>query len=162
MVLANPAAFSYPPIRSPVTQADGNIAPVWVQWFQYLYTRVGGSTGNTLVTQETGSYAAAATGAVIVGTVAVAGNYVKIGNIVHWSVTIIPSGGSSITSTLGTTKLTLPFIAQSYGTLTAIDTSTRISLGTGQVDAATASAYVPTWTATGNPVFINGFYQTAS
>lgn len=32
-----------PPIRSPITMANNSIHPIWVQWFQLFYERVGGA-----------------------------------------------------------------------------------------------------------------------
>lgn len=40
--------LTQPPVRSPVTQPNGSITPVWVQWFNSLYGQVGPSVTNNI------------------------------------------------------------------------------------------------------------------
>ena len=41
-------AFSLPPLRAPMTDANGLITAPWVQWMRTLYDRVGGPVASSI------------------------------------------------------------------------------------------------------------------
>lgn len=97
----------------------------------------------------------AATG--LTGAAVITGSTNRVGGLLYFQYLIVPASGTS--SVLGTTYILLPYTAKSYGHLTAMKVSSRISLGSGQVDINTSKAYLPAWSAVTEPISINGFVQ---
>jgi len=119
----------------------------WQKWFNQIYSNNNGTpqAWTPLIIGLTG----AAT---------ITGSYVRLAGLIHWQVLITPTVNT--TAILGTTYVSnLPFTASAFSTLTAIKTTSRISIGIGQVDANTTRAYPLGWTAVAEPVLLTGTYQ---
>lgn len=136
-----------PPFRTVVAES-GLFSRPWQKWLGDFYNNSSSSSKATTP---------AITG--LTGTSVVTGSTNKIGGLLYFQYLIIPAVNT--TSVLGTTYILLPYTAASYGHLTATKVSSRISLGSGQVDINTSKAYLPAWSAVTEPISITGFVQIA-
>lgn len=140
-------ALETPPLRTPIQQADGKFAGIWQKWFERLWYN-SAAVPQVFEPMFTG----------LTGSATITGTYTKMGGLMFFDILITPDTTTS--SVLGTTFINnLPLQGASFGSLTAINTFSRVVLGTGQVDLNTNSAWTPTWTTVANPISINGFVQ---
>ncbi len=134
-----------PPYRTPIS--DGSLfTGIWQKWLSQLFSN---SSASSVV------WTPVVTG--LTGTATVTGAINRIGGLIYFQSLITPA--TNTTSVLGTTYLSLPYVASAYGSLTAQKVSSRISLGIGQVDINTSRVYTPAWSAVTEPISINGFVQ---
>lgn len=134
-----------PPFRTPIEE-NKLFSRAWQKWLGDFFNN---SSSSSI------SQSPVATG--LAGTSTIKGATNKIGGVLYFQYLITPLVNT--TSVLGTTYILLPYTASAYGSLTATKVSSRISLGSGQVDIGTSKAYLPAWSAVTEPISINGFVQ---
>ncbi len=140
-------ALPLPPSRTAITSKGDEPQGIWQKWFNLLWNN---SAANTI------NWTPSFTG--LTGAATITGAYNRIGGLLYFQALITPD--ISTTAVLGSTYINnLPFASTAFGVLTAINTSSRVVIGTGQIDALTSNAYVPGWTAVTDPISITGFVQ---
>lgn len=93
------------------------------------------------------------------GSVTKAGRYIRVGNIVSYTITITTTGGATTASTAGTTYCTLPVAASYDDTNTAANAISKLGIGTGWLDSTNDRCYPSSWTATSDTIIISGKYE---
>lgn len=140
-------ALPVPPSRTAITSKGDEPQGIWQKWFNLFWNN---SAANTI------KWMPSFTG--LTGTATITGAYNRIGGLLYFQVLITPVVNT--TAVLGATYINnLPFKANAYGTLTSINISSKVVIGTGQIDINTSNAYVPGWTAVTAPIAITGFVQ---
>lgn len=143
------SALEVPPLRTNIQEKNGVVNGIWQKWFERLW-----SNSAAIPQPWTPVFDG------LTGSHTVTGTYTKVGGLMIYNVLLTPD--TTTDSVLGTTRIiNMPLQAASFGSLTAINTSSRVVLGTGQADLNTNSAWTPTWVAVANPISINGFVQVA-
>jgi len=154
--------FNPPPIESGWGQ-DSKMRPViiWSLWFEKVWNALSGTISPL-------SWTPIATNLTIVTGATLAGSYTRVGNLIHFVITITTTGTTA--STAGTTTITLPSFLDSGGNAipliaaendvcAAAELTAFSSHGNGIIAAGTPILYPPTWAATANTVIISGTYR---
>jgi hypothetical protein len=118
--------------------------PVWALWFKNLHT-----PNDTYVTQTNITHG---------GTLTKSVSITKVGRVVTAILTL--SDSVSTSSTVGTTKFSLPYIPTTITPVIAINATTHATLGNGYV-STDGNLYSPTFTTTaGQSVVMTVTYFT--
>ena len=118
-------------------------------------TPASGMTSQLLNWYEEGTWTPNITNLTVVGTPATTGTYTRIGRLVYIECRF---SASSIASTGGVSYVSgLPFTAGFVSACIAINASTSVSLGNGQINGTIL--YTPTFGATAGTVSISGSYE---
>lgn len=155
--------FNPPPVESGWGQ-DARRGPilVWALWFQKVWNMLSGTVAPK-------SWTPVASNLTIVTGATLTGNYTRVGNVIHFKISITTTGTTA--STAGTTTITLPsfldaggnavpLIAAENDICTVVDAGSFASYGNGIIAANTGLLYPPTWAATAGEVVISGTYRT--
>ena len=119
----------------------------WMRWFSKI-TEVGTWTPTfTGLTEVLGA-----------GSIAYAGRWQRVQRMVHFTVTITPSGGATFASVAGTTYHDLPFVPAQPSCSLMADITTPAGIGTGLITTGNSN-YTPTKTATTDALVISGSYE---
>lgn len=93
------------------------------------------------------------------GAASYAGRYSRIGRTVFFTVKISCTGTATTAATAGTTYCDLPIAASQDDSVTTVDKTTLLGIGTGVLDSINDRCYPSSWTATGNTIIISGKYE---
>ena len=93
------------------------------------------------------------------GAASYAGRYSRIGRTVFFTVKISCTGTATTASTAGTTYCDLPIAASQDDSVTTVNKTTLLGIGTGVLDSTNDRCYPSSWTATGNTIIISGKYE---
>ena len=119
-------------------------------------TPAAGMTSQLLNWYEEGTWTPNITNLTVVGTPATTGTYTRIGRLVYIECRF--SASVSVASTGGVSYVSgLPFTAGFVSACIAINASTSVSLGNGQINGTIL--YTPTFGATAGTVSISGSYE---
>jgi hypothetical protein len=130
-----------PPIIHPVVDKNGVATIPWTLFFNQQFT---GDTGV--------DFTPTFTNLTQTGVPTITGRYYKLGQLVYFSIRIVPA--TDTTATAGTTYCSFPLTAISDGACTAV--SGLLGGSIGMVDAASNRIYVPGWSAVTIPLTIVG------
>jgi hypothetical protein len=141
-----------PPIESGWGQ-DAKRGPVivWALWFEKVWNALSGTIAPL-------SWTPVATSLTIVTGATYTGSYTRVGNLVHFVISVATTGTTA--STAGTTYFTLPVTAAENDVCTAVELTAFASRGNGVIAANTMRVYPPSWAATANTVVISGTVRT--
>jgi hypothetical protein len=115
----------------------------------------GTGTSELLADYEEGTWTPNLTNMIVVGSPAVAGTYTKIGRMVYFECRV---SATSIASTAGTSYISgLPFTAGQVSAFIAINASSSVALGSGQVNGTIL--YTPTFSPLGATISCSGSYE---
>jgi len=93
------------------------------------------------------------------GAASYAGRYSRIGRTVFFTVKISCTGTATTAATAGTTYCDLPIAASQDDSVTTVNKTTLLGIGTGVLDSTNDRCYPSSWTATGNTIIISGKYE---
>jgi len=93
------------------------------------------------------------------GAASYAGRYSRIGRTVFFTVKISCTGTATTAATAGTTYCNLPIAASQDDSVTTVNKTTLLGIGTGVLDSTNDRCYPSSWTATGNTIIISGKYE---
>ena len=88
-----------------------------------------------------------------------AGRYQRIGSLIFYKISITCTGTATTASTAGTTYCTLPIGATYDDSVDTVNSTTKLGIGSGVLDATNDRCYPASWTATGNTITISGKYE---
>ena len=118
-------------------------------------TPAAGMTSQLLNWYEQGTWTPNLTNMTVVGSPAVAGTYTRIGRLVYIECRV---SSTSIASTAGTSYISgLPFAAVQVSSFIAINASSSVALGSGQVNVTIL--YTPSFSATAATISCSGSYE---
>ena len=115
-----------------------------------------------LTNSTTGTWAPTFTNLTVVngtGGATYAGRYQRIGSLVFYKISITCTGNATTASTAGTTYCTLPIGATYDDSVDTVNSTTKLGIGSGVLDATNDRCYPASWTATGNTITISGKYE---
>jgi hypothetical protein len=120
-----------------------------------LATSIKFGSGTVLSSYEEGTWTPNLTNMTVVGSPTVAGTYTKIGRMVYFECRV---SATSIASTAGTSYISgLPFTAGQVSAFIAINASSSVALGSGQVNGT--FLYTPTFAPLGATISCSGSYE---
>lgn len=93
------------------------------------------------------------------GAASYAGRYSRIGRTVFFTVKISCTGTATTAATASTTYCDLPIAASQDDSVTTVNKTTLLGIGTGVLDSTNDRCYPSSWTATGNTIIISGKYE---
>lgn len=93
------------------------------------------------------------------GIITKSGRYSRIGRTVFFTVSISCTNDATTASTAATTYFSLPINASYDDACTTVNSTTKLSIGAGVIDATNDRGYPAGWTATGNTIIISGKYE---
>jgi hypothetical protein len=115
----------------------------------------GTGTSELLADYEEGTWTPDLTNMTVVGSPTVAGTYTKIGRFVYFECRVL---ATTIASTAGASYISgLPFTAGQVSSFIAINASSSVALGSGQVNGVIL--YTPTFGATAATISCSGSYE---
>ena len=115
----------------------------------------GTMTSELLSDYEEGTWTPSLTNMTVVGSPDVAGTYTKIGRLVYFECRV---AATSIASTAGTSSISgLPFTAGQVSSFIAINASSSVAIGSGQVNGI--DLYTPTFGPLGVTISCSGSYE---
>lgn len=120
---------------------------IWALWFEKIWLALSGTIAPL-------SWTPVATNLTVVTGATLTGSYTRVGNQIHFTISIATTGTTA--STAGTTSITLPVTAADNGICTAAALTSFASYGNGIIAANTMTIYPPSWAATANTVVITG------
>lgn len=102
-------------------------------------------------------------GLLTVGTVGVTATYTRAGQMMHYSIDIVPVGAATIASTFNSTTISnLPATAIKPGSGWSINANLGTLLGPCFVVDSSRTLKLPTWAATNSRILITGSYPIGS
>lgn len=132
----NGVAYGSGNIQTPITSSsDYTVAGTWTPVFTNL-TVVNGT-----------------------GSVIYSGYYTVVGKLVFWRVALSCSGTATTASVANSTSFTMPLTLSGAPAPFVVTSNTIQNIGIGAVYTGT-TAYAPTWTTTGNSIYMSGVYIT--
>jgi hypothetical protein len=170
LVFSTSPSITTPTLVGNVTLSTGNVVQgTAAKGFDFsANTPLAGKTSTLLNYYEEGTWTPTFTGLTIVngtGGVTYQANYVRVGRIVTFTITILVSGTATTQSIAGTTYSTVPFNPVSLGwqTFNVVDnTGAGSVLGTGIVRGSSVNLLMmPTWAALNSRISISGTYMVA-
>jgi hypothetical protein len=133
---------------------SGNVVVASGQGIDFSATP-GTGTSELLADYEEGTWTPNLTNMTVVGSPSVAGTYTKIGRFVYFECRV---SSTSIASTAGTSYISgLPFTAGQVSSFIAINASSSVALGSGQVNGTIL--YTPTFSPLGATISCSGSYE---
>ena len=138
-----------------VTAATGDLAPK--SNAALTFDASTGVLGSTNISAWT-SFVASRTGWTDVGAPTVTAFTCRVGDVMFFAVRIVPA--TTTATTAGTSYIDLPSTASGIGgSATMVDRTSNIAVGTCVIDAANDRCYVPTQVATGDTLYVAGWYE---
>lgn len=89
---------------------------------------------------------------------AYAGRWQRVQRVIHFTVTITPSGGATVASAAATTYHDLPFLPAQPGASVMADVTSLAGIGTGVV-LTSGRNYLPAKAATSDQLVVSGSYE---
>lgn len=100
--------------------------------------------------------------AVVLGgdSVVYSARYRRVYRDVFFDLIIAPAGGATTASSAGTTWVTSPIQIINDAACSAVNGSTKASLGNGFIDASANRIWLPSWGASSSKMVISGRYES--